>query len=253
MKTSYRMTKEEREKEYATIIRLKRKIEKALGEALGGEPFIYGQLALKDVMRDNCILNHGKTIEKVVFTPEQEALLRGEKVETNQNENVLASTFGEEKRWVNWEPGTKVPKTITGRNALPNDPATWSNYLEVKKVSDNVGIMFKPDQLLLGVDIDHCLENDVIVHEQKEIIEWFIKKANTYTEISPSNTGLHLFLSLTAPLSLIAKRHAPFEAYTSGRYFTVTNNPYGEARLVRTVDPEEAVALLVIIGYPWKK
>ena len=108
-----------------------------------------------------------------------------------------------------------------------------------------------PDQMLLGIDMDHCLEGDIIGHEKKEKIEQLIKEANTYTEISPSNTGLHLFLALTAPLKLIANREGPFEAYTSGRFFTVTNNPYKEALSVRTVTPDEAIALLSIIGYPW--
>src|ERR1019366_7625634 len=36
------------------------------------------------------------------------------------------------------------------------------------------------------------------------------------------------------------------------RYFTVTERPYGEARMVRTIDVNEANRLLEIIGYPWK-
>ncbi|KKQ34612.1 MAG: Virulence-associated protein E [Candidatus Nomurabacteria bacterium GW2011_GWB1_37_5] len=110
-----------------------------------------------------------------------------------------------------------------------------------------------PDQLLLGIDIDHCLEGNVIMHEQKESITQLIKEADTYVEISPSNTGLHLFLSLTAPLQLIANRQRDFEAYTSGRYFTVTENPYKESKPIRIISPDEAKALLAIIGYPWGK
>lgn len=178
----------------------------------------------------------------------------------NQNEkiNILVSTFGEQKRWVNWrhetkEDGkvTKVPYAIDGAMASTTNPLTWSIYEDAIKASSQVGIVFMPDQLLLGIDLDHCLEGNVITHEEKEKIEQLIKEANTYTEISPSNTGLHLFLTLTAPLKLIANREGPFEAYTSGRFFTVTNNPYKEALSVRTVTPDEAIALLSIIGYPW--
>lgn len=187
-------------------------------------------------------------------------------MEINKNINILASTFGEEKRWVNWRYETidgkitKVPYAINNTKdpindtkASTADPLTWSTYEDAIKASSNVGIVFVPDQMLLGIDIDHCLEGNVIVHEEKEKIEKLIKEANTYTEISPSNKGLHLFLSLTAPLHLIANRKGLFEAYTSGRFFTVTNNPYKEVLPVRTVAPDEAIALLSIIGYPWGK
>ena len=177
-----------------------------------------------------------------------------------EHKNILASTFGEQKRWVNWEyeeteegRTTKIPINLDGRTASITNPLNWSTYENVVKASQNIGIVFTSDKLLLGIDIDYCLEGNVIVHEQKENIEKLIKEANTYVEISPSNTGLHLVLALTAPLELIANRKGSFEAYTSGRYFTVTNNPHNEALPVRTVTPDEAVALLSIIGYPWSK
>ncbi len=173
--------------------------------------------------------------------------------------NILAETFGEQKRWVNYRmvtlkgKVTKIPYSVTGAKASSTDPATWATYADALKVSPQVGIVFTPDQLLLGIDIDHCLKGNKIIHEQKEIIEAFIKEADTYTEISPSGEGLHLFLELDAPLVLTAHKKAPFEAYTSGRYFTVTNNAYGAHRPVRRVSTVEALKILSIIGYPWEK
>jgi len=175
------------------------------------------------------------------------------------NINILAKTFGEQKRWVNYKLIEKDGKLIKppfktdGSLASSTDSGTWSNYEDAIKSSPNVGIIFTPDKLLLGIDIDHCLEDGVISHVEKEKIEKLVIKANTYTEISPSNTGLHLFLSLTEPLEILKNKSAPFEVYISGRYFTVTNNPYIEARPVRTVTPDEAFKLLSIIGYPWNK
>jgi archaellum biogenesis ATPase FlaH len=176
----------------------------------------------------------------------------------NQN-NILSETFGLQKRWINWKYEivngikTKVPYQINGIKASTVDPLTWSTYKEIIEASQNMGIVFMPDQLLLGIDLDHCLNENIIVHEQKESIAQLVIEANSYTEISPSGTGLHLYLSLTAPLKLIANKHEPYECYTSGRYFTVTNNPYKEALPIRTVTPEEAINLLSIIGYPWGK
>jgi predicted P-loop ATPase len=161
--------------------------------------------------------------------------------------------------WVNWRPLkvkgriTKIPYATNGRKASSTDEKTWATYDEVKAVSPNIGIIFSPAEKLLGIDIDHCLTDNKIEHEQKEQIAELILEADTYTEISPSGTGLHLFLIVPMGLHLDANRHAGFECYTSGRYFTVTEDPYGEARPVREVDGGEAVRLLEIIGYPWKK
>lgn len=174
--------------------------------------------------------------------------------------NILKDAFGEQKRWVNFRIETRAGKTtklpyspVTGRLASSTDEKTWSTYDEALAVSPNVGIVFTPDQTLLGIDIDHCLEGNNIIHDiHRETIAQFLIEADTYTEISPSKTGLHVFLRLQEPLKLVSNKKAPFEIYTSGRYFTVTNDPYKEAKPIRTVSTEEALALLSIIGYPWK-
>ncbi len=172
--------------------------------------------------------------------------------------NVLAEKFGKEKRWVNWKletrggKQTKVPyRPGTNLKASSIDPKTWEIHNEAKKYGE-VGIIFTPAHDLLGIDIDHCIESGVINHKEKKTVRAFIEKANTYTELSPSGHGLHLYLALSAPLSLVANKHAPFEAYTSGRYFTTTNIPFGLIKEVRTIAPEEALELLKIIGYPWQ-
>lgn len=172
--------------------------------------------------------------------------------------NQLIKQYKKESRWVSWKletrkgKTTKLPYSINGQLASSTNPATWATYDEVKKHSKNVGIIFTPAQDLLGIDIDHCLKDNKIEHEQKQIIQELIAEAETYTEISPSGEGLHLYLKLKEPLKLVSNKKAPFEAYTSGRYFTVTANPYGKERAVRTVTSDEALKILAVIGYPWK-
>lgn len=189
----------------------------------------------------------------------------------NQN-NILSETFGLQKRWINWKyevvdgKKTKVPYQINGKvKASSTDPTTWSTYEDIEKSSSNIGIVFTPDKLLLGIDLDHCVKDGIIIDAMsekgkgsivlttKEKLNNIVEEANTYTEISPSGEGLHLFLIIKEPLQLIANKHEPYECYTSGRYFTVTNSPFKEALPIRTVTPEEAINLLSIIGYPWGK
>ena len=46
---------------------------------------------------------------------------------------------------------------------------------------------------------------------------------------------------------------ADYECYTTGRWFTFSANPWKESYELRTATPEEALDLLGILGYPWKK
>lgn len=184
---------------------------------------------------------------------------------SGQKLNVLKEKYGNEKRWVNYRivkvPGrntsTKVPYSpITKRKASSTDIETWGTYAEALKFNpEAIGIVFTPAQTLLGIDIDHCIKKgtNIIDHEHKEQIAELIIASDTYTEISPSGTGLHLYFELSAPLALNANRHENFEAYTFGRYFTVTNISYKEIKPVRTITPSDALLLLAIIGYPWGK
>lgn len=175
--------------------------------------------------------------------------------------NILKEKYGNDKRWVNWRlvnakgKQTKVPYSPhhAAKMASSTDEKTWGLYDKAAKASDNVGIVFTPAQDLLGIDIDHCVNSGVIDHKEKKIIRALIERADTYTELSPSGHGLHLYLALSAPLALVANKRAPFEAYTSGRYFTTTNIPFGEIKDVRTVTPEQALEILQIAGYPWGK
>lgn len=170
------------------------------------------------------------------------------------HKNPLVAIFGHERRWVNWKHEerdggkTKIPYAANGRMASSTDPSTWSTYNEASQASDRVGIIFRGDKLLLGIDIDHVIKDGVL----RADIQQFVDAADTYTEISPSGTGLHLYLILSEPLKLTANRHSPFEAYTEGRYFTVTGTPFGAVRQMRTISPEEALKLLGTIGYPWQ-
>lgn len=165
--------------------------------------------------------------------------------------NNLVQKFMMEKRWINH--ANKIPLSpITKRNASTTNPEDWGTYIQaVAHDKEHIGMVFTSDKKLLGIDLDKCL-NEFACLTDETLLE-FILEANTYTEISPSGTGLHAYLALTEPLDLIANRSGAYECYTVGRYFTVTGNVYREEKDIRTVTPEEAVRLITILGYPWGK
>lgn len=178
----------------------------------------------------------------------------------------LIEKYGGEPRWVNWklvslENGkkTKVPYQTKTVKAKSNDPSTWQTYEKVATASDNgsngfagVGIMLH-DGKLVCIDIDHVVEDGKVKHPQADVILALLKKANTFTEISQSGTGLHIFLECTTPFVPLANKKAPFEVYADVRFIATTNNPFNKAISVRTVDEAEMLQILSIIGYPWGK
>jgi len=172
--------------------------------------------------------------------------------------------YADAKRWVNWKletskdgKPTKVPYQPNDYKASTTDPATWRTLAEVhphRNGFNGPGIVFTPDRLLLGVDGDHILAGDRITDD---CFSRFVTACDTYTEVSQSGTGLHMFLALAEPLDLTAHKHKfddgrAYEAYAAGRYFTVTFKPFAD-KPIRHVTPDEALKLLGILGYPWPK
>lgn len=119
---------------------------------------------------------------------------------------------------------TKVPySALTGRMADSTNPATWSSYEKAVSACkeqgyDGIGFGFTPHDDLCGVDLDSCLNPDT-----GEIETWareVIEVLDSYTEVSPSGTGVHILVRGELPTG--RNRKGRFEAYDRGRYFTVT-------------------------------
>jgi putative DNA primase/helicase len=117
---------------------------------------------------------------------------------------------------------TKVPyNPASGDHAKANDAATWTDYetcvAAVERGEyDGVGFEFAPPYV--GVDLDHC--RDV---ETGEIEEWasdLIAHLDSYTEASPSGSGVHIILKGSLPPG--RRREGPIEMYDTARFFTVT-------------------------------
>src|ERR1039458_4196319 len=117
---------------------------------------------------------------------------------------------------------TKVPyNPNTGDHAKANDTATWTDYETCvgaveRNEYDGIGFNFPPPYV--GVDLDHCRDA-----ETGEIEDWaqnVIAHLDSYTEASPSGTGVHIIVKGTLPPG--RRRMGPVEMYAEARFFTVT-------------------------------
>ena len=107
-----------------------------------------------------------------------------------------------------------------GYGAKANDRNTWTDFdTAVKAVEkwnlDGVGFEFANGYV--GIDLDHVLENGQIVDPAAADI---IRSVKSYTEVSPSGTGLHIICKGQLPAG--SNRKGNIEMYCTGRYFTMT-------------------------------
>jgi len=117
----------------------------------------------------------------------------------------------------------KVPKNpLTGRN-LAKGLEKWGTSFDVacqavdKYGFDGLGFVFKRTDDYCGIDLDKCVIEGDINPKAKRIIEL----CDSYTEYSPSRTGVHIIVKNTDKSKVLLKT-AGIEAYSEDRYFTVS-------------------------------
>lgn len=144
----------------------------------------------------------------------------------------------------------KVPKNpVTGSNAMANEESTWGTYSQaiagLKSFDfDGIGFQFGlpleenealNTERVTGVDLDHVIREDGTIEPfALEIINLL----NSYTEISPSGSGIHILCKGKMPnigrkkYIYIVPNPTKFiiELYNHSHYFTVTGNIYGQPK-----------------------
>ena len=136
-------------------------------------------------------------------------------------------------QWICWrlepDPKGEKPKKVpydpkNGRKASSTNPQTWATLAEAqaactKFMFTGIGFVFTEASGIVGVDIDHCRnENDSF----NETAQTILDKQPSYTEISPSGSGLHIFYHGTMPGKGNKNSTSGVEMYATGRYFTMT-------------------------------
>ena len=132
------------------------------------------------------------------------------------------------KRW------TKVPVAVDGSGfASSTDPETWGTFTEAvgqyNATESVVGIgLVIGDEYddIIGVDIDDCREPET--GELDSAIHEVLDGVDSYAEVSPSGTGIRLFLRGVSSAPGHCEAELPGEAhiekYVTGRYLTVTGH-----------------------------
>lgn len=127
----------------------------------------------------------------------------------------------------------KMPVRIdSGTGASSTNANSWTTFenaaeaLKSKRHGINaIGFAFEGSGVC-GIDLDHCIDhNGKITDFAKDVLE----KVQSYTEYSPSGTGLHILAHCSKLFSGKGINRKEIEIYQGGRFFTVTGKHYGSA------------------------
>jgi len=148
--------------------------------------------------------------------------------------NVPAA-LKEHPRWVTWKyierdgKPTKCPfDAKTGGMASSTDPATWTTFdvaLAAFQKSESlagIGFVFVTGGGYCGVDVDNSI--DPASGRLKPWAQEIANRLDSYTEVSPSGTGVKIFIRASKPGTRCRKAYhdGEVEIYDTGRFFTVT-------------------------------
>jgi archaellum biogenesis ATPase FlaH len=155
----------------------------------------------------------------------------------------VPAALRERPQWILWYTGerdgkpTKIPlSVVTGEPAKSNDPATWTTFEASVDAYDpgrhsGIGYVFTADDPFCGIDLDGCRDP-----KTGRIAEWareIIVRLDSYTEVSPSGTGVKVFVRGVSPLDrgrkhdlegepAVCDKAPAVEVYDRLRYFAVT-------------------------------
>lgn len=131
----------------------------------------------------------------------------------------------------------KVPYRIADpvRRASSTDPSTWGTFVDAVEAYGSlvdlppdpdrgpvagIGCVLTPDAGITCIDLDRVLAPDGRLDTRAETI---VERCDSWAEISPSGTGLHIFVLGTVPRAL---KGSQIEVYAEARYICVTGQQW---------------------------
>lgn len=154
-----------------------------------------------------------------------------------QVDNIPAD-LREVAQWVCWryvaDPNGRKPRkprkvpvdAKTGWAASVSDPTTWASFDVAVAAARRtpglgVGFVLTAADPFVGIDLDGCIDPATRAFTDPAAREAILRLAS-YTEASPSNTGVHIILRGKLPPG--GRRKGAVEMYDSARYLTFTGN-----------------------------
>jgi phage FluMu protein Com len=147
----------------------------------------------------------------------------------------IPQTLKELSRWILWRletrdgNQTKVPYRIDGLRASPTNPNDWTDFVTASRAFDparynGLGFVLKREDNIVCIDLDNCIGEDGQICDEAMNI---VKILNSWTEISQSGKGLHIFVrgkKQTDKSKAKPREFKAIEIYDNARYIAMTGN-----------------------------
>ena len=178
------------------------------------------------------------------------------------NKNGIPEELKRLNNWVCWgktgiqDGKKKMPwNPETGTAAKAGVPDTWTSFEKAAAAVDRgqyagVGFEFSPETGIAGIDFDHC-RNAKTGEIIPEALEW-LQQLGSYTEVSQSGTGFHVFIKgklspgarnkfqlsewgvgFDGTVDEHGKPSVPgIEIYNERRYFALTGNQFSNDNVI---------------------
>jgi putative DNA primase/helicase len=137
---------------------------------------------------------------------------------------VTLDELKQQRRWALHK--DKEPFQTNGHRASSTDSSTWTTWLELQPfVSQYSGVGIMLGNPLGGADLDHCVKDGKILPWAQDVIT----RLASYTEISPSGTGIRILVTGTHGHDKGRKlkwreTEEAAEVYDNVRFLTFTGN-----------------------------
>jgi KaiC/GvpD/RAD55 family RecA-like ATPase len=158
----------------------------------------------------------------------------------NLNLDNIPTALQQLRQWFCWrnetrgDKPTKIPCQPSGANAKSDDPSTWTDFQTAAQSAgrfSGIGFVFSSDDPYCGIDLDGCRDPHT-----GRVAEWareLILSLDSYAEVSPSQTGVKLWVIGKPPLDRgrkvvvknverIGNKEPAIEIYSERRYFAMT-------------------------------
>ncbi|HEY8599030.1 MAG TPA: DUF3987 domain-containing protein, partial [Thermomicrobiales bacterium] len=154
-------------------------------------------------------------------------------------------------QWILWKyemkangAATKVPYAVSGGKADTTNPQSWTGFAAALDAYQRggysgLGYVFSADDPYCGLDLDSC----VVDGKLREPEATYVRTLNSYSEISPSGTGVKVIFRGHIPEGVTRRSFGDGNGlYSEGRYFALTANVYEGYDTIRKVPDAELAA-----------
>jgi len=152
---------------------------------------------------------------------------------TQPNKAKIPGVLKDRVQWVVWRlvqrdgKNAKIPYNPRNpaRNASSTDAKTWGTFEEaVQTYQDHgfagIGFVFSKDDPFTGVDLDKGRNAET--GELESWVQDIVEPLNSYSEVSPSGTGVHVLVQGTLPPG--RRKKGQVEMYDQARFFCMTGD-----------------------------